>query len=257
MSGDRSHRRRGERLPLLPCHLWNSLTGLSPRSLWGTDGSLHLLIGNMPLATLLNIPPRYPPLDMNLPYRSLTLLPPWHLGPQQDPNGDTLPLTRLYPHLYWKALLEGSLKNCPTWSKGMRCLFTNHWWGVCEEAFAKDSDLVWKAREDYFKTNCPHFDCETSCDLTGVFWDMVTSASLLGSQIYKIQEVWRGQDELWYANDVLKTLPKGLQFFCPVSPSESPKVMGLAGIHNPDTLHCFASVTFALGVERRAKMRGP
>ena len=86
------------------------------------------------------------------------------------------------------------------------------------EAFAKDLDLVQKAREDYFKTNCPHFNHATLCDLMGIFWDMVTSASLLGSQIYEIQEVWRGQNELWYANDVLKTSPRGLQFFCPISP---------------------------------------
>ena len=33
-----------------------------------------------------------------------------------------------------------------------------NWW----EALANDSDLVWKAREDYFKKNHPHFDHETS-----------------------------------------------------------------------------------------------
>ena len=32
-------------------------------------------------------------------------------------------------------------------------------WG---EAFARDSDLVWKAREEHYKMNCSHFDCETS-----------------------------------------------------------------------------------------------
>ena len=113
MSGDRSHRRGGERLPLLPCCLGNSLTGLPPRSPWGTDGPLHLLMGNVPLATLPNIPPRYSPLNTNLPYQSLTLLPLWHPGSCPDPNGNTLPLTGLYPCLDWKVLLEGSLKNHP------------------------------------------------------------------------------------------------------------------------------------------------
>ena len=30
-----------------------------------------------------------------------------------------------------------------------------------QEAFTKESDLVQHAREDYFKTNCPCFDCKT------------------------------------------------------------------------------------------------
>ena len=66
----------------------------------------------------------------------------------------------------------------------------------------------------------------------------------IDSQIYKIQEFWEGWRELQYANDVLRALPKGIQFFCAVSPSESPKVMGLAGIHNPEALHHFNSMTF-------------
>ena len=69
-------------------------------------------------------------------------------------------------------------------------------------------------------------------------------ASLLGSQIYKMQEVWEGQSKLQYANDALRALPKGLQFFHPISPSELPKVMGLAGVHNPDALHHFNSLSF-------------
>ena len=55
------------------------------------------------------------------------------------------------------------------------------WW----EAFAKDSDLVQWGREDYFRTNHPPFNCETSHDLSGVFKDMITSVCLLDSQIYK------------------------------------------------------------------------
>ena len=101
------------------------------------------------------------------------------------------------------------------------------WKGGQQEAFAKDSDLMWQAREDYFRTNLPHFNHETSCDLSGLFQEMIAFADLLGSEIYEIQEAWIGQEDLWYANDVLKNSPKGLQFFCPVSPSESPKVIGL------------------------------
>ena len=68
--------------------------------------------------------------------------------------------------------------------------------GSQQEAFARDLDLVWKAREEHYKTNCPHFNCKTSHDLMNVLWDMITSASLLGSQIYEMQEVWEGWSEL-------------------------------------------------------------
>ena len=64
------------------------------------------------------------------------------------------------------------------------------------EDFAKDSNLVQQAREVYFKTNHPHFDHETSHDLSDVFQEMISYVSLLDSQIYKIQEVWTGWGDL-------------------------------------------------------------
>ena len=72
---------------------------------------------------------------------------------------------------------------------------------------------------------------------------MIETTGLLGSIIYKITEAWSGQDELWQANYSLMTLPKGLKFFRAVSPSESPKVMGLTGIHDMGMLHCFSGMT--------------
>ena len=65
---------------------------------------------------------------------------------------------------------------------------------------------------------------------------MSESAKLLGLAIYKIQEVWKGPDKLWQANYTLKSLPKGIKFLWVVPLSESPKVMGLVGIHNLDAL---------------------
>ena len=73
---------------------------------------------------------------------------------------------------------------------------------------------------------------------------MIMSVDLLDSKIYKIQEVWTGWKDLWYANDALKSLLKCVWFFFPISPSESPKLMGLKGIHHPDALHHFAGLTF-------------
>ena len=72
---------------------------------------------------------------------------------------------------------------------------------------------------------------------------MVETTGLFGSTIYEIQEAWTEWKELQHAKYVPRTLPKGLRFFCVVSPSESPKVMGLMGIHHPNTLHHFNRVT--------------
>ena len=52
-----------------------------------------------------------------------------------------------------------------------------------------------------------------------------------------------GPDKLWQANYALRSLPKGLKFLHVVPPSESPKVMGLVGIHDLDALHHFNSLT--------------
>ena len=54
---------------------------------------------------------------------------------------------------------------------------------------------------------------------------------------------------------MLKTSSKGLAIFPPHIALRITKVMGLAGIHNPDALHYFNSMTFCLGVERKARMR--
>ena len=195
----------------------------------------HLLSGNVHLSTLLNIPPQYLPLDINLSHKFLILLPPWHLDPWPHPNGDTPLPARLYPLLNWKPPHLKRRDEMP-----LHKALTGGW----QEAFARGSELVWKAREEHCKTNCPHFDLKTSHDLMNIFQNMITSASLLGSKIYEIQESWEGQSELWYANDTLRALPKGLQIFHAISPSGLPKVMGLAGIHNPDALCHFSGMTF-------------
>ena len=203
----------------------------------------HLLLRNMPLSTLLNIHPSifcstqfYPTSSSSYcphgtwipgPIQTVTPLPNWTVSPLQLETTQKV-APEEPPHS--KRRDEMPLHKALT--------------GGQQEPFVRDSDPVWKAREGHYKMNCPHFHCETSHDLTNVFWDMITSAGLLGSQIYKIQEFWEGQSELQYTNDVLRALPKGLQFFCPISPSESPKVMGLACIHNPDMLCHFNGLTF-------------
>ena len=72
---------------------------------------------------------------------------------------------------------------------------------------------------------------------------MAGSAKLLGTSIYKIQVSWTRPDELKQANYALRSLPRGLKFLCAVPPSESPKFMGLVGIHDLDALHHFSGIT--------------
>ena len=114
-----------------------------------------------------------------------------------------------------------------------------------------------ETREEYFKNTLPNFTTEGMCDLSEVFRHMAKTAKLLGSAIYKIQEVWKGPDKLQQANYVLRALPKGLKFLRAVPPLQSPKVRGLVDIHDPDALYA-ASVACptAHGVGRRARMRG-
>ena len=125
-----------------------------------------------------------------------------------------------------------------------------------QEAFSKDSKLVQKAREDYYQENCPHFDSKTSCNMADLFQSMIKSASLLSSEIHEIKETWTGQSELQYANYALRTLPKGLQIFHPVSPSDSPKVMGLSSIHHPNALHHFNRVIHCPWCEKEGQNEG-
>ena len=77
-----------------------------------------------------------------------------------------------------------------------------------------------------------------------MFKHLATSTGLLGTSIYEIQSPWTGTEELKQANYIFLSLPKGLKFLWAVPPSESPKVMGLMGIHDPDALCQFGSVIY-------------
>ena len=84
---------------------------------------------------------------------------------------------------------------------------------------------------------------------------MATSTELLGTSIYEIKAVWSGPDELRQANYALRSLPKGLNFFCVVSSSESPKVMELVGIMTQMPFIISMAWPTAPGVGKRARMR--
>ena len=73
----------------------------------------------------------------------------------------------------------------------------------CTEAFHQDSDLVKKARREFFMKHSYNFITEGTHNLSEIFKQMAMSAKLLGTSIYEIQASWTGPDKLKQANYVL------------------------------------------------------
>ena len=124
------------------------------------------------------------------------------------------------------------------------------------EAFLRDSSIMKEARLCFFSNHSYNFVDDGTQDLPDVFKELAESAGLLGEAIYEIQLSWTRPEELKEANFTLWSLPKGLRFHRAVPASESPKVMGLRGIHNLDALWHYAGYTYFPGAGRRGRMRG-
>ena len=112
------------------------------------------------------------------------------------------------------------------------------------EAFLQDSSMMKEARLCFFSNHSYNFVDDGTHDLSDVFKELAESASLLGEAMYKIQLSWTRAEQLKQANYALQSLPKGLRFLRVVPASESPKVMGLMGIHDPDALWHYAGYTY-------------
>ena len=112
------------------------------------------------------------------------------------------------------------------------------------DTFNRDSSPMKEARSHYFATHPWDWVHGNTEDLSDIFRELAQGAGLLGESIHEIRRSWDGPEELKHANCVLQSLPKGLKFLRVVSTKESPKVMGLKGIHDPDALWHFASYTY-------------
>ena len=112
------------------------------------------------------------------------------------------------------------------------------------EAFLRDSSIVVEAKLHFFSKHSYNFTEDGSHNLSRIFKKLAVSAGLLDTTIYEIQSSWTGSEELKQANYTLRALPKGLKFLRAVPTLESPKVMGLVGIHDLDALWNFASFTY-------------
>ena len=127
----------------------------------------------------------------------------------------------------------------------------------CVNIFSQDSGPMKEARECYFTTHPWDWAHSNMDDLFDIFRELSQGTGLLGESIHEIQLAWNGLEDLKHTNYVLQSLPKGLKFLRVVSAKESPKIMGLKGIHDSNALQHFASILTSCGVARMDRTRGP
>ena len=203
--------------------------------------SYHILLGQTPPSPPLTLPQRTSPVEEQP--TSVTLPTPepeqsprpkrWH--PLPDPV-ESMPLDKTTLKVTPGGPPSFKRWEVPPWFRGLK--------PSCAEAFSQDSDLVREARREFFLKHSYNFTTDGTCYLSGIFRQMAVSADLLGTSIHEIQVSWTGSEELKQANYALWSLPKGLKFLHVVPPSESLKVMGLVGIHDPDALCHFSGITY-------------
>ena len=126
----------------------------------------------------------------------------------------------------------------------------------CTDAFSWDSDSVKGARAHYFSTHSWDWAHGNMDDLSDIFKELDQEAGLLGKSIFEIQWLWKGPEHLKHANYIFQSQPKGLKFLRAVSTKESPKEMGLKGIHDPEALWHFATITYCPWCGKRGQNEG-
>ena len=124
------------------------------------------------------------------------------------------------------------------------------------DAFSQDSDSVKEVRACYFTTHSWDWTHGNTEDLSDIFKELAQEAGLLGESIFKIQWSWKGLEHLKQANYIFQSQPKGLRFLRVVSAKESPKEMGLKGIHDPEALQHFARYTYCLWCGKSGQNEG-
>ena len=209
----------------------------SPQPLRGALAALyHLLLGQAPPSPPPILPPRTSSAEEQ-PSTAILPMPmpkqtprPKRQHPLPEPTGN-MPMGGDTPAAVLGEPPRPKKQETPPWFRSLK--------PSCAEAFLRDSNKVVEARLCFFTKHS-----YGNCNLFGIFKKLAVSASLLGTDIHEIQASWTGSEELKQANFTLQSLPKGLKFLRVVPTSESPKAMGLVGIHDPDTLQHFASFTY-------------
>ena len=203
--------------------------------------SYHILLGQLP-SSLQSIPFAKTPQAEEQPSAIASPRPELKQSPwpkrwlsSPDPQGD-MSIDETSP----TALQEG-----PSSSKRRE---TADWFASLKpshaDAFSHDSNPIKEARSHYFATHPWYWIHGNTDDLSNIFRELAEGANLLGKSIHKLQLSWEGPEELKHANYSLHSLPKGLKFLRVVPTWESPKIIGLKGIHNADALWHFAGYTY-------------
>ena len=214
----------------------------SPQPLRGALVTLyHILLGKALLLPPPILPKKTPPVEEQPP----TAAPPTPM-PKQSPRPKRQhPLPELmgsmlmggaHPKGYAGRTPSPKKQETPPWFKSLK--------PSNADAFLRDPSIVIEARLHFFSKHSYNFTGDSNSDLSRIFKILAVNTGLLGNAIYEIQSTWTGPEELKQANYTLQSLPKGLKFLRTVPAPESPKVMGLVGIHDPDALQCFAGFTY-------------
>ena len=139
----------------------------------------------------------------------------------------------------------------------LTCMKSDH-----ADTFSQDSNSIKEARARYFAMHSWDWTCGNTEDLSDVFKELAQEAGLLDESIFELQLSWKGPEHLQQANYVFQSQPKGLRFLRAVSVKESPKEMGLKGIHNPEALQHFLQihvlpVVWKIGTEQGDHCKSP
>ena len=170
----------------------------------------------------------------------------WHLSEdvQEDTSGD-----EDFPPVSQEEQSHSKRGKMVNWQTSMK---SSH-----SDTFSQDSDLIKEVRTRYFSTHPWDWTQRNTNNLSDIFRGLAQRAGLLGECIFKMQDSWKGPDHLKCTNYVLLDLPKGLKFLRVVSAKESPKIMGLGGIHNWRPSGTSPVICIVCGAGKTNKMKGP
>ena len=204
---------------------YHVLLGQLPSSLQSAPFARTPQVEEQPSAT---VSPRPEPKQSPWPKRQHPLLDPWGSTSMDETSS--------------KASHEGpsssKRRETPNWFTSLK--------PSCADTFSCDSDPMKEARLCYFANHPCDWIHDNTNDLSDIFRELAEGPGLLGESIHEIQLLWDGPEELKHANYTLQSLPKGLRFLRAVPVTESPKVMGLKGIHDPDALWHFVGYIYCL-----------
>ena len=204
----------------------------SPQLLRGAlAASYHILLGQTPPSPPFILPPRTPSKEE----QPSTATPPMPMPKQSPRLKRQHPLPELMGNMpMGRATLAVMLGGPPSPKKWE----TPPWFKLlkpgCAEAFLRDSSIVVEVRLHFFSKHSYNFNQDSNCDLSGIL--------KIGSecQLTRYWYLWNRSivDRAWRA-EASKLHPA-----VPTPTLESPKVIGLVGIHDPDALWHFAGFTY-------------